>query len=87
MITIALNVSNVRIRLVLIDCAQGKIVMKKDVVSPNPSTFKTYFSEPYFCLIYSRSKLLLLDIRSLLTGSCAPNVVAFQEIETVLNLK
>jgi hypothetical protein len=58
--------------------------LKKEITSPNTSSFKTYFYDPYFCIIYSRAKLLVLDVRQILT----PGMIAeFQEIQTMLHLK
>ena len=68
MITIALYVTTVRLRVILIDCKVGEILMKKDLVSPNPSQFKTYFNDPYYCILYGRAKLLLIDIKQVIEG-------------------
>lgn len=57
--------------------------MKKEIISPNPTNFKTYFTDPFFCILYGRAKLLLLDIRSIIQG----HPTDFQEIQTMLNLK
>ena len=57
--------------------------MKKELICPNPSSFKTYFAEPYFCILYGRAKMLLLDVRAVLLG----HPQDFSEIQTMLNLK
>jgi len=68
-INIALYVSNVKLKIFFVDCKTGSILMKKEIVSPNPSTFKTYYSDPYYCILYGRAKLLLLDVRQIINGS------------------
>ncbi|CDW72823.1 UNKNOWN [Stylonychia lemnae] len=83
MITMALYVTTVRLRVILINCQNGEILMKKDLVSPNPSQFKTYYNDPYFCILYGRAKLLLIDVSKAILGQ----QLDFQEIQTCLNFK
>jgi hypothetical protein len=83
MITIAMCITNVRLKVFFVDCKSGTFLIKKEIVSPNSSSFKTYFSDPYFCILYGRAKLLLLDIRQVIASTSDD----FQEISTMLNLK
>lgn len=82
-VTMALHVANVKLKVVLVDCQNGQVIFVKDVTSPNPSQFKTYFSNPFFCILYGRAKLLLLDIREVVQGKSQE----FSEIQTMLNFK
>ena len=40
-----------------------QIIMRKEVSIPMISQFKTYFSEPFFCIMLSKAKLLVLNLR------------------------
>jgi hypothetical protein len=84
MITIGHFVANVKIKVIFVDCLNGSILLKKEIMSPNSSSFKTYFNDPYFCIIYSRAKLLVMDVRQILTPGMMPE---FQEIQTMINIK
>ena len=58
--------------------------MRKDLISPNPSQFKTYYNDPFFCILYGRAKLILIDVVKIIQGY--PNI-EFQEIQTTLSFK
>lgn len=65
-VTIALYLSTVRLKVLLYDCSQAEVLVKKELISPNPSVFKTFFSDPFFCILYGRAKMLLVDIRAVI---------------------
>ena len=66
MITMVLELTTVRLKVILVDCNEGEVIMKKELISPNPSSFKTYFTDPYFCILYGRAKMLLMNVRAIL---------------------
>lgn len=66
MVTIALYLSTVRLKVLLFNCQKGEIVLTKELISPNPSVFKTFFTDPFFCILYGRAKMLLVDVRAVI---------------------
>ena len=57
---------------------------------PFHASVKPYFSEPYFCLLASKAKLLLLNLRQCLQEGQSPaqvNSHNFEEINTLINCR
>eukprot|EP00347_Sterkiella_histriomuscorum_P006930 403350890 len=82
-ITMALFVTTVRARIIFVDCQTGEIILKKEIISPNPSQFKCYYQDPYFCILYGRAKLILIDFTRIIQGYQED----FHELQTTLNFK
>ena len=53
---------------------------------PFHASCKPYFSEPYVCLLMSKAKLLVLNLRQALVSPDA-NAVDFEELNTLVNCR
>ncbi|CDW88992.1 UNKNOWN [Stylonychia lemnae] len=86
MITVSLHITTIKIRNILVDSRIGQIISKKDQLSPNPSGFKCYYSQPYFCMLFNMAKLLVVDIQEIIRNP-QQNQIEFNEVQTMINIQ
>ena len=85
-----LSAVTTHVRVLILDQANQVVVYRRNIQFPFTAMLKSYYSEPFYGILCSKAKLMLLNIRECLQEGQTPEQVnshTFEEINTMINCR